>query len=356
MRIAIVLPKGFLFCPQNPNSIETVIRTINAPILAENEIMIFSSKGDKQDSVFKTTQLDIDNGINFGKNVLKAVMAFEPDIIEVHQNAKLANLLARKTYIPVCLYRHNYVKPKSGFLKVFQKNIYSKLAAIFFVSAVAKEDFGKNFPNFSNKTYSIGNPIDTEKWPIPTNQKENIIFFAGRAAPEKGLSELCDGLVLALQNHHDWRAILMLNNYETHKKWADCQLAKLSNVESQIKIFKNQPISEVIKQQSKAKIAIVPSKFREPFGLVALEAHALLCALISSGSGGLREASGDNAIYLEKIDGANIYKSIKHLIQNPTTIEKLATEGRSWVEKEHNAEHRAAQLMSLRHGIVNKSF
>lgn len=352
MRIAIVLPKEFTFNIHKPNSIETVIRTINAPLLADNEILVFASQMAKQEDVFKTAKLNNSMGVTYTKSITDALKGFEPDIIEVHQNAKLAASIARKTNIPVCLYRHNYVKLKNGFLKFFQKTIYSKLNAIFFVSEASKDDFRKKFPEFSNRTYAIGNPIDVNKWAIPIDQKENIIFFAGRAAPEKGLEELCDALVKILAEFHDWRATLMLNDFQTHEKWATAQLDKLIEHREQLEILKNQPLGVVISEQSKAKIAVTPSKFMEPFGLVALEAHALCCALVSSGTGGLREASGENAIYLDKVDSESIYNSLKQLIQNPKVISKLAHDGRKWVEDEYNPRKRATQLMNYRNAII----
>ena len=61
-----------------------------------------------------------------------------------------------------------------------------------------------------------------------------------------------------------------------------------------------QPWSFVKAKCEQAAIALVPSKWDEPFGRTALEAHAGGCAVVSSGTGGLAEISENNAIVLPR--------------------------------------------------------
>jgi len=66
---------------------------------------------------------------------------------------------------------------------------------------------------------------------------------------------------------------------------------------------------------SKSEIAVVPSRWDEPFGRTALEASSNGCATIISNKGGLIETT-DQAIILKKLDENNLYKEIKKLILN----------------------------------------
>ena len=52
---------------------------------------------------------------------------------------------------------------------------------------------------------------------------------------------------------------------------------------------------------SKSEIAVVPSRWDEPFGRTALEASSNGCATIISNKGGLIETT-DQAIILKKLD------------------------------------------------------
>ena len=87
---------------------------------------------------------------------------------------------------------------------------------------------------------------------------------------------------------------------------------------------------------------------REALGLTALEAHAAGCALVSSGRGGLREASGDHALYVE-VDGPDpLAAALERLITDPETRLALARSGQAFVAQVHAPEARAAQLDRLR--------
>ena len=65
----------------------------------------------------------------------------------------------------------------------------------------------------------------------------------------------------------------------------------------------------------KTEIAVVPSRWEEPFGRTALEASSSGCATIISNKGGLIETT-DQAIIIKKLDEINLYKEIKKLILN----------------------------------------
>ena len=58
---------------------------------------------------------------------------------------------------------------------------------------------------------------------------------------------------------------------------------------------------------SKSEIAVVPSRWEEPFGRTALEASSNGCATIISNKGGLIETT-EQAIILKKLDENNLYK------------------------------------------------
>jgi glycosyltransferase involved in cell wall biosynthesis len=93
-----------------------------------------------------------------------------------------------------------------------------------------------------------------------------------------------------------------------------------------------------------AAIALVPSKWAEPFGRTALEAHAGGAALISSGTGGLREASGDHALYLPKVSAGAIVEAIDVLCTSAEMRTKLAQEGAAWARAGFSTEMQSSKL------------
>jgi glycosyltransferase involved in cell wall biosynthesis len=105
----------------------------------------------------------------------------------------------------------------------------------------------------------------------------------------------------------------------------------------------------VVQQQMKgAAIALVPSVWAEPFGLAAVEAHAAGAALISSGRGGLREASGPHALYLDDVTAEALARAIDALILNPAGRQAMAAAAQAHVLTVHEPRARAQELARVR--------
>ena len=81
---------------------------------------------------------------------------------------------------------------------------------------------------------------------------------------------------------------------------------------------------EALKILNVSEIAVVPSKWDEPFGRTALEASSRGCATIISYKGGLKETT-DNAVVLKKIDAINLFAEIRKLINYPKRRKKNPT-------------------------------
>ena len=102
---------------------------------------------------------------------------------------------------------------------------------------------------------------------------------------------------------------------------------------------------------ARGRIAVIPSVWEEPFCLSAIEAHAAKCAVISSGTGGMKEASGANALYLEAVTPQKITDAIAQLIDDRAMQDNLAQSGYEFVVKYHNVLARAKELDQIRESI-----
>ena len=84
---------------------------------------------------------------------------------------------------------------------------------------------------------------------------------------------------------------------------------------------------DTLKLLNKSEIAVVPSRWDEPFGRTALESSSRGCATIISNRGGLTETT-DYALILKRLDTKNIYQEIKMLIKHPQKKRKIQKLGR----------------------------
>ena len=72
----------------------------------------------------------------------------------------------------------------------------------------------------------------------------------------------------------------------------------------------------------KTSIAVVCSRWNEPFGRTSLEAASRGCAVIISNRGGLPETT-DYSLIINKLNSDELFKNIKRLIENVKLRKKL---------------------------------
>lgn len=349
MRTAVVMPVGARFDQHQPNSMETVARTLAQA--DSGDVRIVCCEGAQSHGDLPVQTLPAANRL---KALRQALTDYRPDVIEFHQQTQQAVALAPHFLnAAITLYRHNAVKPPRHLIDRWRyERRYDRMDGLIFVSEAARLDFLKDFPRLTAKAFAVPNPIDVDLWRAPVEGREPLIAFAGRAMPEKGVDVICAALPAVLERHPDWRAVLMLNDWDHHADWAAPHIAPLERFGERVRVLKSAPLAQVRAEMQRASIALTPSVWAEPLGLTALEAHAAGAALISSGRGGLREASGPHALYIDEVTPQTLEDAINQLVQAPERRLDMARAAQTFVSQTHTPSHRAEQLAALRRRLV----
>lgn len=359
MRIAVVLPRGCTFCPDKTNSMETVVRTLSAHSRLNRLVTLIADAGDSTPPGVQMVTVPAGLGRK-ARNaaVVDVLKKLSPDIVEYHQQLKAASELARQLPDAIhILYRHTRIKPSRNLIERFRYGRrLSRFDRLLFVSRAAGEEFATDYPRLAGRVSSVCNPIESEAWRASPEQRENLILFSGRAMKDKGLDLFCAALAETLDRHTDWRGALMLGDWDKHQDWATPQVRMLERFGDRVEIHKSASLDAVRAMTQRAAIAVTPSRVREALGLAALEAHAAGAALISSGRGGLREASGEYALYVDVEEAGSLTSAMMRLVENPDERLALARGGQAYVERVHSPAARAAELDALREALVDKAF
>ncbi len=329
---------------------ETVVRTL-ARCDHDPDTRILCQEGAQDHNASRVIALP---RRNTQQSLFDALRALQPELIEHHQQVKQALAVsARFPQAVHVLYRHNALKPARRWFDRWRYALrYSRMDGFIFVSQAEKTAFARTYPQLADRAHAVPNPIDAGAWLAPPEDRRPIIAFAGRAMPEKGLDVLCAALPAVLDSHPTWRAVLMLNDWSKHADWATPHIAPLQRFGPRVAVLRSAPLDQVREQMKSAAIAVTPSTWDEPFGLTAVEAHAAGAALISSGRGGLREASGDHAHYLEAVTPRHLVAALDALIREPNRRLALARAAQHYVLKTHTPERRAAELAQVRRQLV----
>lgn len=270
--------------------------------------------------------------IRFGAALLWTLWRARPDLIEVHNRPELALWLARR--LPrarVTLFLHNDPQGmRRATTPAERTRLLSRLARVIVVSEYLRRRLLDGIDASARPPAVLPNAIDLAA--LPQQQpRERLILFAGRVVPEKGPDVFVAACLSAMPRLPGWRAELIgadrfrVNSPET-------EFTRMVNAACDgtgVRAIGYRDHGFVLDAMSRAAIVVVPSRWQEPFGLVALEAMASGAALICSPRGGLREVAGDAAVYADPDDPAALASAMRMLAADPARRAAMAEAGRA---------------------------
>ncbi len=249
------------------------------------------------------------------KNIITKIKNENFDIIEIHNRPLIFNYLKKEINSKFILYFHNDPLSMNGSKTSNERlNLLISLDKIIFVSKWVQDRFFIDLDKkLSDKTEIVYPSIHKINKP---NKKDKKITFVGKLNTSKGYDIYKDAITKVLDEYEEWKAYSIgdedrkrpVINHHNHK-----ELGFLKH-------------NEVLKFLNKSEIAVVPSRWEEPFGRTALESSSRACATIISNRGGLPETT-DHCIILKKLNSNELYKEIKKLILNPKLRKKIQNNG-----------------------------
>lgn len=170
----------------------------------------------------------------------------------------------------------------------------------------------------------IGNPYDDRVFKsFPGRSRSKELIFVGRLVSDKGADLLLEALTLLESKPRLTIAGDGPERDRLEKLTATLQL------QSQVEFLGNQSSADLAKFLNQHLILVVPSRWREPFGVVALEGIACGCVVVGSAEGGLRDAIGPCGITFPNNDARGLANALAGLLNNPTRLDSLRLEAAS---------------------------
>lgn len=355
MRVAVVMPRGSQMERDRSNSIETVAALVNAPGQQRGETRIICDAGAIDPALPGLVTVPAGLSKSARRRAITALVRdFDPNIVEYHQQLGMAAALAKGMPGPIhMLYRHTRIRaPRNLFERFRYRARLQAFDHLLFVSDAACAEFRSDYPGFDRSISALANPIDVSRWRGDPGDRDPLILFVGRAMPEKGLDAFCLALATVLDRHPDWRGALMLGDWDRHQAWATPHLCALDRFGGRVEVYRSASSAKVMEVTRRAAIAVTPSRIPEALGLTALEAHVGGAALVSSGRGGLSEASGDHALYVDPPEPGGLVEAIVSLIENPQRRLSMAEAGQARAVAVSDPDLAAALLADLRESLL----
>jgi len=314
LKISILLPFKENFSPSYAGAVSLFVNDTTKISKYKKNIFIYGNTN--YNDKFKLNYKNIKPKINFLQSqnkeyvndFIKEEKINKSDLIELHNRpiylTYLVNSLIKRTYI---LYFHNDPLSMNGSTTVSERIFLMKNCfKIIFNSNWSKRRFlnGMKHDHINSEKLEVINQ-SAKKNNFKIKNKQKIITFVGKLNKSKGYDLFGSAVIKILNKYKDWKAIVIGDEPRDKIDFNHKNLNKLG--------FKKH--SEVINIYKKTSIAVVCSRWEEPFGRSSLEAAANGCAVIISNRGGLPETI-TNGIILNKVSSKEIYNEIEKLIKD----------------------------------------
>jgi len=324
MKISILLPYKENFSPEYPGAVSLFINQTSTISKYKKNIKVYGSTDFKK--IFKIRYQNIVLPKRFitsqTKSYINKFINYErknsSELIEIHNRPiylkYLSERLNNRTYT---LFFHNDPLSMEGSKSVGDRNFLLKVCyRIIFNSVWSKTRFLEGIdPKYINSEKLKIFYQSAKKGNLSfLKNKKKWITFVGKLNKAKGYDIFGKAIIKVLNVNKSWTAKIAGDERREKIDFEHKQIDKLG--------FLNH--EKVLSLYQKTSIAVICSRWDEPFGRTSLEASANGCAVIISKKGGLTETI-TNAITLKKLSSDELANQINSLINDSKRRKKLQT-------------------------------
>jgi glycosyltransferase involved in cell wall biosynthesis len=252
-----------------------------------------------------------------------------PSVVLAHNAPQLIPLVDTGRHVPV-LYAHNqlfgtYRPRESG-------SVLRDAAAVICVSNALADELRDRLPVLlHDRLRVVHNGVDVEAFrrsgPLERQGPLRVVFL-GRMIPDKGADVLVAAvrklaradIELTLVGSSGFSASDPLTPFESEIRRQLTAMVGRSSIRPFV------PRHEVAALLQQADVAVVPSRWREPFALTVLEAMAAGAAVVASRIGGIPEALGGAGVLVDPGDDSALADAIEALADDESYRLRVARE------------------------------
>ena len=292
--------------------IETISEILaNEFVEAGHQVRIVTWSEDESKTIFPYKIIRRPNLITLFKQIFWATIVFENNpCIRLSWPAFIINK-------PTVIALHTWIARSNGKSSILDKLKLQKLKTAKNVIAISKAIQIGTF----KKAIIISNPFKVEMFKIINKGvKENDFVFLGRLVSDKGVDIAIEAIYKLNHEGNNFKLTIIGDGPEKNKLKKQVLDLKLSD---NIHFLGNLTGETLVNELCKYKYILIPSRWKEPFGVVALEGIACGCIPIVADGGGLPDAVGNAGIIFKRGDTNDLVKKINNLLGDLKLQEKL---------------------------------
>jgi glycosyltransferase involved in cell wall biosynthesis len=226
----------------------------------------------------------------------------------------LHNNINLRSAFPLLFHRRPWVIINNGSVQDDLKSRIKRFLARFATTSGVSQDTARKI----GSDVVIPNCYDDGLFRELTDVKREVeLMYLGRLVSEKGV----DILLRALHQLKFQRIVPKLTIVGGGPEEAPLRkLASSLDLDSQVTFAGIKRGVELVRELNRHIILVVPSRYDEPFGIVALEGLACGCVVVGSERGGLKEAIGPSGMTFPNGDAEALAKCLRELLSDEDKI------------------------------------
>lgn len=261
---------------------------------------------------------------HMSKIILNNIRKYDPEVIVCFDLRIILALGLQKKSISAKLLFSERADPfeNSIYWKFILKQLYKKIDYIVFQTKQAREFYGEIV---NGKSCVLANPafsrvgIKTEQ---NINDRNNIIFAAGRFQSRKGFDLLIKAFARIANTFPTYNLILYGKGEENNNLIKLIDLYKLNN-----RVIIKNPINGVVEKNKMARLFVIPSRSEGiPNILIEAMMEGIPCVATNCSPGGAKMISdnGKYCLLANNDDVESLAEKMKIALENPKEMEKIA--------------------------------
>ena len=209
-----------------------------------------------------------------------------------------------------------------------------KLVSMFATNVAVSQAIAKEIPA---KSKIIHNSYQADTfYLLPEVKRDKELVFLGRLVSDKGVNLLLQALANLKEQKLTPKLTIIGKGVEENNLR---QQMKDLNIDNQVDFVGVKIGRELTELLNAHQIMLVPSRWNEPFGIVALEGIACGCVVVGSAGGGLKDAIGECGVTFPNGDVLALTQALAKLLTNPDRL----TNYRRKAQK-HLARHQPTEI------------
>ncbi|MCD2442776.1 glycosyltransferase family 4 protein [Agromyces sp. SYSU K20354] len=253
--------------------------------------------------------------------------SWSPSVVFCHNAPQAIPLVDHRRHVPV-LYAHNnllrsYSRAESG-------RVLRHARFIVCVSRSLADEMKEHLPSSMHaRVVVVHNGVDTgvfQRAPRRDDGRLLEVAFVGRMLREKGAGVVIDAF--RRLDRHDLRLrIVGSDGFDSSAALTDFERELRRAAEplgDRVQFTPFVPREQVVRILGESDIVVVPSTWREPFALTALEGMAAGAAVVASDIGGIPETVRGAGILVPPGDAAALAAALGDLAGDPDLLRRTA--------------------------------